>query len=200
MPRPAIPQAGTENHAGTPSFKTKPMAAMPIATSRNPLRTSGAAPTRKTVRSWIQAPVVHAIVPAVRAMPDRATLSPRIVVTVSGTKMSGAKKAKVSNPRDSTAAGSAPLALNVPGGRSLRSAGMPSASPITTSAGERNRSRACSPARARPVPEATRTASSRTRRATRSGFPGTLRSARRASDPATRTSGRRPRNTGRHPT
>src|SRR5213080_4559159 len=85
---------------------------MPIATSRKPLRTSGAAPTRNTVRSWIQAPVVHAIVPAVRAMPDRATLSPRIVVTVSGTKMSGAKKAKVSNPRDSTAAGSAPLALN----------------------------------------------------------------------------------------
>ena len=175
------------------------MPAIPIAIRRKPFRTSGAVPTRNTVRSWIQAPVVHAIVPPVRASAERTTLSPRIVVTVSGTNTSAAKKANVRIPLESTAAGSGPCALNVPAGSRFRSAGTPRTSPIATSPGDRTMSRACRPARATPAPAATRTASSNTRRATRSGLAGTLRSSRSASEPATITSGRRPRKTDRQP-
>ena len=137
-----MPQAITAAQAGTIAASTSTMPAIPAATSTNPLRTSGVAPTRRIVRSWIHAPVDHATVPAVSAIPDRSTLSPRSDVTVSGTYTSAPKKANVRRPRASTAEGRPARARRVPAGRSRRSAGTPRARPNSTSAGETRMSRA----------------------------------------------------------
>ena len=196
MPRPAIPHATIADQPGTAPPSTSAIPSVPTVTRRNPIRTSGAGPTPRTVRSWIHAPLVHATVPAVSASPEMRTLSPRSEVTVSGTNTSAAKNANVSSPRASTAAGSAPRAVSVPGGSKRRSEGTPTVRPAASMIGVSTRSRACSAASTRAAPAATAIASRTTRRGARR-LPWTARSSRSAKPPATRTRGSKPRNTHR---
>ena len=164
-----------------------------------------ASPVRVMKRSWIQVAAVQPSVDVVTAMLPANVDAPRPSVSAYGTNVSAPKNANVSNPRDSTTAGSPAAARSVPGGVSRRSGPRPMRIPPTTAGPIAHAVERLATTSA--VPIATRAASTIRRR-----FHGTLISAPAAStpaggririipgmitEPATATSGSRPRNTAR---
>ncbi len=201
MPRLASPNAATRNGIGSHTSATT-VPAMPTASTANPRRTIHRGPRRSTTRCWIQAPAVHASVPAVRASPATQVGWSRASVTASDTKASVPKKAKVRIPRVPTAAGRPGWRVRVPSGTSRTNAHSAGVAPATISSAASAGAPAPSPASTRATPSTSTRAS---RRRSSSPAPAPSRSAAgrsvstgRAIAAATAARGSRARNTTRH--
>ncbi len=200
IPSPPSSQPRMATQTGTVGTSTAATTAIPATRNAKP------APTRRrllqvaAMRAWNHAPAVQDTVDAVTAIPATTALWPRAEVSSRGTKVSAPKKENVSRPRARTAAGRPGKARNVPTGRRRRSGRAPTSPAAMTRPIATSGERLPRPARVRPVPSATRIAS--TVRpgalAMRPGGPR-LSSGGIAIAPAPATRGIKPRKTQRHP-
>ncbi len=131
-------------------------------------------------------------------MPAVPIESPRVSTSISGTKPSIAKNAADARKAAADAAGSPRRAVSVPGGVILRSAGIVTAVPTTTS-GMLHSERSVSPASSAPAPSI-RTSDAATGSFDRSSLTLTLRSDGITIAAASTISGSGARNAHRQPT